>query len=131
MVKFTKKDAEEALKKGADSISKADLKKVLEKRKEIEEKFKGSKALSRFVEDIKLLFSIVKDYISGDYKKVPWWSVAAIVFTLLYVVSPMDIIPDFIPLIGSLDDVLIVGVCLAVIDSDLHKYKEWKEKNKA
>ncbi len=129
MAKITKKQAEEELKNEAKNVTEDDLRKVLEKQKEIEDKFKGNGPLGRFVADIKLLFAIIKDYINGEYREIPWWSIAAIVAALLYVFNPLDLIPDFIPVIGYIDDATVVAACLAMVETDLHKYKDWKMKN--
>lgn len=126
--KVTKKLAEKELKKGAKNVTEDDLKKVLDKRNEIEEKFKGNGPLGRFVADLKLLYSIIQDYIKGEYREIPYWSIAAIVAALLYVLSPVDLIPDFIPVIGYVDDALVVATCLTMVEQDLHNYKEWKNK---
>ena len=127
MVKVTKNQAEEELKKGAKNVTEGDLKKVLDKRDEIESKFKGNGPLGRFIADLKLLFSIIQDYVKGEYRKIPFWSIAAIVAALLYVLSPVDLIPDVIPGIGYVDDGLVVAACLAMVEQDLHIYKEWKK----
>jgi uncharacterized membrane protein YkvA (DUF1232 family) len=126
--KGAKKQAEEELKRGAKNVTEDDLKKVLNKRDEIEEKFKGKGPLGRFLADLKLLFAIIQDYIKGEYRKIPYWSIAAIVAALLYVLSPIDIVPDFIPIVGYVDDALVVAACLAMVEQDLHDYKEWKKK---
>ena len=106
-----------------------DLKKVINKGDEIEEKFRGNGSLGRFISDLKLMFSVIQDYISGKYRKVPWWSIAAIVAALLYVLNPIDLIPDFIPGFGYIDDALVVAACLAMVEQDLQNYKDWKKKN--
>lgn len=41
--------------------------------------------------------------------------------------SPIDLIPDFIPVVGYVDDALVVAACLAMVESDLEIYKEWKK----
>ncbi|HOJ19705.1 MAG TPA: YkvA family protein [Ignavibacteriaceae bacterium] len=129
MAKATKKQAKDILKKGAKNVTENDLKKVLDKQKEIEDKFKGNGPLGRFVADLKLLFSIITDYISGEYAEVPWMTIAAIVVALLYILSPIDLIPDFIPIVGYIDDALVLGTCLSMVEADLHAYKDWKIRN--
>lgn len=99
---------------------------MLDKRGEIEEKFKGNGPLGRFVADLKLLFSIIQDYVKGEYRELPFWSIAAIVAALLYVLNPVDLIPDFIPVVGYVDDALVIAACLAMVEQDLHNYKDWK-----
>ena len=129
MAEITKKQAEGALNKGAKKVTEADLQKVLNRQKEIEEKFSENGPLGKFVADLKLLFSLIKDYVSGEYREIPWWSLAAIVAALLYVLSPIDSILDFIPGIGYLDDAMVVAVCLKMVQTDLYNYKDWKKKN--
>jgi len=123
---FTSKDAEKYLKKAQDNFSEKDLNKVLEKEQDIKNKFSSSGPLGRFIEDFKLLMSVLKDYSTGKYRKIPWWAIAAIGGALLYVFSPIDAIPDFIPIIGLIDDALVVAACLMLVEQELHRYKEWK-----
>lgn len=128
MAKVTKKQAEEELKEKSGKVTEEDLEKVLNRQKDIEDKFKTGGPLGRYIEDVKLLFSIIKDYVNGNYREIPWYSIAAIVAALLYVLSPIDLIPDFLPVIGLIDDALVVAACLSMVESDLHTYKEWKLK---
>ena len=127
MIKITKKDAEEALRNGAKKIKESDLRRVLEKRDEIENKFENNGPLGRFIEDLKLMFAIMGDYVTGEYREIPWYTIAAIAAALLYVLSPIDLIPDFIPVIGLTDDAAVVGACLLLVEKDLHTYRNWKE----
>ena len=78
---------------------------------------------------LQLFFSIVKDYINGSYKEIPLTTIVSIVASLLYLISPIDFIPDFIPGIGFIDDVFVIGLVISSATSDLDKYKEWKESN--
>ena len=52
-------------------------------------------------------------------------AVAGIVFTLIYIISPIDLIPDYILGIGQIDDAAILGFCLYLLRKDVRKYKEW------
>jgi len=126
---INKEQAEKELKKRADTVSADDLQKVTEKQNEIEKKFKTNSSLGRFLEDLNLLFRLIKDYISGEYKEVPWWSIAAIVAALLYVLNPIDLIPDIIPFIGYIDDAMVIAACLKMVEADLLSYTKWKNKN--
>ena len=48
--------------------------------------------------------------------RTPWYAKTLIPFVLAYALSPIDLIPDFIPVIGYLDDILVVpaGIALAL-----------------
>lgn len=102
-----------------------DLKKVLDNYENLKDKFTKDPRLKTFYEEFKLLFKMMKDYISGDYREVPWYVIAAIGSTLLYVLSPIDLIPDFILGAGYLDDASMVAICLKLIKDEVEKYKKW------
>lgn len=127
MALFSQKNARKQLNDEAEKVNRADLKTLLERQKAIEEKVKGSGKLKRFSADIKLMFSMIRDYWNGSYRDVPWKSIAAMAGALLYVMNPLDFIPDVIIGIGFLDDVGVVALCLKWVESDLHKYAAWKE----
>ncbi len=114
------------IKKGAANVDKEDIRKVMDSAEDIKQKIVNNAPLKRFIKDVSLLFSMIKDYWNGCYPRVPWWVIAAIVFTLLYVLSPIDLIPDFIPVIGLLDDAAVLGLCLVLIENDIQTYQEWK-----
>ncbi len=50
------------------------------------------------------------------HPRTPWWSKAIALATIVYVLSPIDLIPDTIPFVGQLDDLalLALGMALAV-----------------
>jgi len=127
MDKFTDEQAEEEFAKYAENVTEEDVSGVLEKEQAILDKVKGP--LAKFAQNIKLLFSVVKDYAQGNYKEIPWTSIAAIIGSLLYIFSPIDLIPDFIPVVGLLDDAAVLGLCLNSIGKDLKKYEMWKQQS--
>ena len=55
-------------------------------------------------------------YLAARDPRVPWYAKAAAIAVVAYALSPIDLIPDFIPVLGYLDDLLIVplGILLAV-----------------
>ena len=118
---------EELIKRGSPKMTEKDVVKVVNKSDEIEKKFRSRGPLQRFIDDGKLLISAVKDYWTGKYRMWPWGTVAAVVFTLLYVLNPFDLVPDVLPIIGEVDDAAVLAACLFLIERDLLAYKEWKD----
>jgi uncharacterized membrane protein YkvA (DUF1232 family) len=115
------------IKENSKSITEQDLQKVSDIADKIEQKFINRGPLKRFLDDGKLLISIIKDYIKGQYRKIPYWAIAAIAFTLLYVLNPSDVVPDILPILGLVDDATLVGVCLYLVERELKDYQIWKK----
>ncbi|OOF29810.1 YkvA family protein [Salinivibrio proteolyticus] len=76
--------------------------------------------------DIKLMIGLVTDYAKGNYRDVPWNVLAAVTGAVIYFVSPVDVIPDVIPVVGYLDDALVVKLALEIARPDLEAYANWK-----
>lgn len=122
-----KKIEADLIQQGAEKVTEKDVEKVIDKSEEIKKKFAG-RSLARFAEDGQLLISIVKDYWARAYRRVPYGTIAAIVFTLIYVFNPLDLVPDVLPIIGQIDDAAVVAGCLILVEQDLHAYRQWKER---
>ena len=93
----------------------------------LEEKFKTIKGVGGALAEIPVMISMVRAYIKGDYKVVHVGSMIAIVCALIYFMSPIDLIPDTVPVAGYIDDTAVVGFVLEMVKFDLDHYKEWKE----
>ncbi len=83
------------------------------------------KKLGERVSDVKLLWNMLLDYKDGKYKQLPWKLVAGIVFFFVYLLNPIDVIPDVIPVFGFTDDLGVLGLVLAAFASDIDAYKTW------
>ena len=83
----------------------------------------------RLINDFKLLFSLIKDYWKGVYRDVSIWSILVSSLTIIYILSPIDIIPDFILGIGQIDDAAVLLLCVYFLEKDLYKYQEWKNRH--
>jgi uncharacterized membrane protein YkvA (DUF1232 family) len=119
---------EETFKRGAAKVTPEDAKRVIDNASGILGKVTGSDALKHLAGRVQLLIEMVKDYVSGRYTDVPWLIIAAIVFALLYLFMPFDLLPDVIPVIGLTDDLFMLGLCFALVELELEKYKAWRER---
>jgi uncharacterized membrane protein YkvA (DUF1232 family) len=52
----------------------------------------------------------------------PWWGRALAIGALIYLVSPIDAVPDPIPVVGLLDDAAVIGTAVARLYSELRPY---------
>lgn len=119
--------AREALERESRQVDENDLEALLKRQNKVESKVQSSGKLRRFSTDIRLMFSLLRDFWNGRYRKVPWKTIAAVAGALLYVLNPLDLIPDLILGFGFLDDAGVVALCLKLVESDLHRYAAWKE----
>ena len=85
--------------------------------------------LARLFQDLKLLIPLIKDYWKGTYRDVSVKSIVIFVAALAYIISPIDLIPDYIIGLGQIDDAVILGLSLYFLEKDLRKYQEWKDRN--
>ncbi|MFZ2844054.1 YkvA family protein [Psychrobacter sp.] len=114
-------------KQGKDEVLDADLEYIINEEEKLKEKLKDSSHLERFTKDLMLFMSLIKDYYKGNYRDIPYKTISAGIVGLLYTLNPIDIIPDFIPFIGHIDDALVLTFCLKLIEKDLQKYQTWKK----
>lgn len=115
------------LARGASRVTQGDVVRLLQNADAVGKKLERGGAFARVLEDAKLLLSLVRDYWTRDYRTVPFWVIGAAVFALLYVLAPLDLVPDAIPGVGQIDDLAVVSVCLALVRQELAKYAAWRE----
>lgn len=75
---------------------------------------------------LRLLWMVIRDYANGTYRSVPWKAIAAIVAAVVYVVSPVDLIPDFLVPLGWTDDILALALTWGLVKRELRDYCAWK-----
>jgi uncharacterized membrane protein YkvA (DUF1232 family) len=83
----------------------------------------------KYLSDIPVLISLVKAYIEKKYTDIPIGSIIAIVSALIYFLSPIDLIPDFIPVAGFADDAAVIAFAYKFVHDDIAEYKTWRDAN--
>ncbi|MBR5344857.1 MAG: DUF1232 domain-containing protein [Clostridia bacterium] len=89
---------------------------------------KGFQKIAEALSYIPTFISLVRAYIKGTYREIPAGTIVAIVSALLYFVSPIDLIPDFVPVVGYADDAAVVMACLKLVRNDLDEYIAYRDK---
>ena len=112
---------------GVESFTEGDLEKVKANAETAEKK---AEFLGKQFENFKLMWSLLQDYWAREYTDVPWKLIAAIGFAVAYLVSPIDVIPDFIPFVGFVDDAAVFALVISAFQAELDEYKEWKKTHK-
>jgi uncharacterized membrane protein YkvA (DUF1232 family) len=81
------------------------------------------------LKDLQLLLSLIKEYWKGTYRDVSTKSIVIFLAALAYIISPIDLIPDYMLGLGQIDDAAILGVSVFFLEKELMKYSEWKDRN--
>ena len=88
--------------------------------------FENSK-ISKLGNTLRTMIRMVQAYANGSYREMPWKSLLALLGGLIYFMMPVDLIPDFIPFTGLLDDFTVVMFISGAIQQDIRDFLEWEE----
>lgn len=80
--------------------------------------------------DLPVLIRLAKAYARGEYRRLPWKGITLTTAALLYFVSPVDLIPDFIVGTGFIDDAIVVAYVLKAIRDDLARFEDWEARRR-
>ena len=83
--------------------------------------------LKRLAQDLRLLVLLIRDFGKGRYRNVSPISGIIFVLAVAYLLIPTDLISDFIPGLGQLDDAAFLLACLYFLEKDLYRYRDWKD----
>lgn len=83
--------------------------------------------ISRLWSDLPLLVRLLKAWKSGSYSGLSVRTIVSLAAALLYIVIPMDLLPDFIPGIGLIDDAAVLALLLHSIAQDLAAFRVWEQ----
>ena len=128
---ITKKQAKEELEKGYSKAEKMldDKEKTEIFLQKLEKKLKTIPKLGKALSMVPIFISLVRSYIKKEYTEVPLGTIIAVLSALIYVLAPVDAIPDVIPAAGLIDDALVITTCLKLVKSDIDEYIIWREEN--
>ena len=91
-------------------------------------KFLNNPALSKIRDSLCLLWRYLEAVTSKRYTDYSLWALTKIVAVLLYVVNPLDLIPDVIFWAGWVDDMLAVAYIISLTTEELDKFQEWEKR---
>ena len=76
---------------------------------------------------LKLILRMLKAYANGSYRIIPWTSLLVLVGALVYFVTPLDLIPDFVPVTGFVDDLSVVLWVFNRLKHDIADFEQWEQ----
>jgi uncharacterized membrane protein YkvA (DUF1232 family) len=93
---------------------------ILQSKVKISEKVRSAKKV--FSDYIRLF----KYYVNGRYRDISWKSMLYITAILIYFVTPTDVIPDFLPVTGFIDDATLALWLHQHMTAEMEKFLEWE-----
>jgi uncharacterized membrane protein YkvA (DUF1232 family) len=110
-----------------EKVSKSDVQQALEKVEPVLKKLGNStvEKVRVMAKQATLVFEMLKSWWKGEID-LPWKTVAAMTVSLLYLASPIDLLPDFFPLAGYIDDLFVVAVAMELVQDELKDFAEEK-----
>jgi uncharacterized membrane protein YkvA (DUF1232 family) len=84
-------------------------------------------SVSAAKEKLSIFSRLASAYASGKYREVPWKTVMTILAAIIYFLNPLDLVPDFIPLMGLTDDFGVLVWVYNSVQGEINKFLEWEK----
>ncbi|HEY2421264.1 MAG TPA: YkvA family protein [Neobacillus sp.] len=84
------------------------------------------RALGESWGNLQLFIELLKAYSKGEYRNVSKGTIITVIGAILYFVSPLDLVPDFILGLGFIDDAAVLGFTVKRLSKELNEFKRWK-----
>jgi len=81
--------------------------------------------IKRLANKVKLFIRMIRAYVEGEYREVPWKTMVIILAGLIYFLNPFDLVPDFLPGIGFIDDASIILFIFKSVEDDILKFQDY------
>jgi uncharacterized membrane protein YkvA (DUF1232 family) len=72
------------------------------------------------------MIRLIRDYHRAEYRDISEQNLQIIIAAILYFVSPFDVIPDWVPVLGHIDDAFVVSLALKSVRLDLDTFMAWE-----
>ena len=95
---------------------------------EIRKAKKLARFLGEFSENFLVVVRLVEAVIKGEYQ-IETWNLIKLIGAIMYVILPLDAVPDAIPVLGFTDDIAVVAEILKSMADIINEFKKWEENN--
>ncbi|HYJ04626.1 MAG TPA: YkvA family protein [Chthoniobacterales bacterium] len=72
------------------------------------------------------MLRVARDFQTGDYRDMPRPKLLIVIAAIIYFVSPFDVIPDYLPVLGHIDDAFVIGLALKSVRAELDTFMAWE-----
>ena len=81
--------------------------------------------LSKLGHNLRIFLKMIQAYALGKYREAPWKSMVGIVAGIVYFLMPIDLVPDFIPFTGFIDDFTVIMLISNAFRQDIEQFEVW------
>ena len=123
-------DVRQILRDLAVNIAPADLQRLMGTETHLREQaaLLQDPKLSLLRSQVETALDCLRDHVDGRCPQIPYYTVGLLAAGIYYFGDTLDVIPDFLPRIGRLDDALVMSVACALARSGLERYCVWKNR---
>ena len=87
----------------------------------------GSNKFKQLFDVARTVVRLVRNFVSGSYRQVETSTIVSALGVLLYTLSPVDIVPDFVPIVGFLDDLALMSWFVEKFQGEITRFREWEQ----
>lgn len=92
-----------------------------------EKKLKSIPGVGDIFAILPVYISLIRYYVRREYTDIPIGTIIAIASAVLYMLKMIDLIPDFIPVAGYVDDAAVLTACVSMVKADVDEFVRWRE----
>lgn len=81
--------------------------------------------VQKFIQPVQIFIRMIKAHFRGDHR-IALSTLGLIVLALVYFLSPIDIIPDFLGVFGFADDLSVILAVYAKVKNEVEQFLEWE-----
>lgn len=82
--------------------------------------------LSKLGTNLRVFLRMIQAYAKGQYRDAPWKSMVGMVAGIIYFLMPIDLVPDFIPFTGFIDDFTVIMLISNAFQQDIEQFEIWE-----
>ena len=121
---ITRSELKRVLYELATTIAPGDIGDLLAEEQTLRERGAALKGLPGevFHAQLDLALACLRDHIAGEIPQIPFYTISMLAAAVAYLADDLDIIPDFLPGRGVIDDALVLAMACSLGDSGLRRY---------
>jgi uncharacterized membrane protein YkvA (DUF1232 family) len=118
------------LREKAEQLAPADLQTLLSQSQAVRERAEKERDTHpRLLRHVQLALRLLHDHAEGQCPQIPYYTISLLAVAVLYFADPLDVIPDWIPVIGTADDALVFELAFDLGRAGIERYCIWKDIN--